>query len=163
MNTSSWWKLCFSKTVIDHNLIYDHKILFCQERICSGIHLRRKVKSRPIPDCKSQWQSNIKSYHDTIARWKPMYWIWLWATFKKNNQTTINAPTNTPFVQKYANYNSTGNRTTTSSHLNSGLRIWTEKNEMSTRVIDKTTCRIYSQEICTQICWFLLRSHCVLL
>ena len=22
------------------------------ERICSGIHLRRKVKSRPIPDCK---------------------------------------------------------------------------------------------------------------
>jgi len=86
-----------------------------------------------------------------------MHWIWLWATFKKNNQTTINAPTNTPFVQKYANYNSTGNRTTTSSHLNSGLRIWTEKNEMSTRVIDKTTCRIYSQEICTQICWFLLR------
>ena len=86
-----------------------------------------------------------------------MHWIWLWATFKKNNQTTINAPTNTPFVQKYANYNSTGNRTTTSSHLNSGLRIWTEKNEMSTRVIDKTTCRIYSQEICKQICWFLLR------
>ena len=56
-----------------------------------------------------------------------MHWIWLWATFKKNNQTTINAPTNTPFVQKYANYNSTGNRTTTSSHLNSGLRIWTKK------------------------------------
>ena len=157
MNTSSWWKLCYSKKVTDHNLIYDHKILVCQERICSGIHLRRKVKSRPIPDCKNQWQSNIKSYHDTIARWKPMHWIWLWATFKKNNQTTINAPANTPFVQKYANYNSTGNRTTTSSHLNSGLRIWTEKNEMSTRVIDKTTCRIYSQEICTQICWFLLR------
>ena len=85
-----------------------------------------------------------------------MHWIWLWATFKKNNQTTINAPTNTPFVQKYANYNSTGNRTTTSSHLNSGLRIWTEKNEMSTRVIDKTTCRIYSLNVikdeaaCTQ-------------
>ena len=127
MNTSSWWKLCYSKKVIDRNLIYNHNIFVCQELICSGIHLRRKVKSRPIPDCKSQWQSNIKSYHDTIARWKPMHWIWLWATFKKNNQTTINAPTNTPFVQKYANYNSTGNRTTTSSHLNSGLRIWTEK------------------------------------
>ena len=46
---------------------------------------------------------------------------------QKNDQTTINAPTNTLFVQKYANYNSTGNRTTTSSHLNSGLRIWTKK------------------------------------
>jgi len=45
------------------------------------------------------------------------------SNIQENNQTTINAPTNTPFVQKYANYNSTGNRTTTSSHLNSGLRI----------------------------------------
>ena len=64
---------------------------------------------------KTQLQSNIKSYHDTIARWKPMHWIWLWATFKKNNQNTINAPTSTPVVQNYANYNSTGNSTTTSS------------------------------------------------
>ena len=63
-----------------------------------------------------------------------MHWIWLWATFKKNNLTTINAPTNTLFVQKYANYNATGNRTTTSSYLNSGLRIWTKKMK---RVIDK--------------------------
>ena len=116
MNISSWWKLCYSKKVIDHNFIYDHKILDCQERKCSGIHVRRKVNLGLYQIAKSQWQSNIKSYHDTIARWKPMHWIWLWATFKK-----------TPFVQKYANYNSTGNRTTTSSHLNSGLRIWTEK------------------------------------
>ena len=63
-----------------------------------------------------------------------MHWIWLWATFKENKLTTINAPTNTLFVQKYANYNATGNRTTTSSYLNSGLRIWTKKMK---RVIDK--------------------------
>ena len=63
-----------------------------------------------------------------------MHWIWLWATFKENNLTTINAPTNTLVVQKYANYNAIGNRTTTSSYLNSGLRIWTKKMK---RVIDK--------------------------
>ena len=66
-------------------------------------------------------QHQIVSRHNSKVKTDALDMIM--SNIQENDQTTINAPTNIPFVQKYANYNSTGNRTTTSSHLNSGLRI----------------------------------------
>ena len=92
-----------------------------------------------------------------------MHWIWLWATFKKNNQTTINAPTNTPFVQKYANYNSTGNRTTTSSHLNSGLKKWTKTMKWIQESLTKLLAEYIPKKSVHRFADFYFGSHCVLL
>ena len=85
---------------------------------------------------------NIKSYRDTMTRWKPMHWICLLATFKKMTWLQsmlwpIRFWLNVCQLQLNWQYNN--NKFTVKLRF----KNMNEKNEMSTRVIDENICRIY--------------------
>ena len=110
-------KVTLFEKLMDQNLIYDHNIFVCQELICSGIlRINLAIFKLFIDDRNSftiEKRKNLGLYqiakaneneHQIISRYndkvKTDALDMIMSNIQENDQTTINAPTNTPFVQR---------------------------------------------------------------
>ena len=109
-------KVTLFEKAIDNNLIYNHNIFICQELICSGIlRINLAILKLFIDDRNSftiEERKNLGLFqnakatvneHQIVSRHnnkvKTDSLDMIMSNIQENGQTTINAPTNTPFVQ----------------------------------------------------------------